>query len=864
MEGAAILTLVLILSGCDGGGGGQKSQQGIAGVSGQVCIDGDTMNIDASYTISLSGAQGTSVQTEPFLLKDAYVASIGGQIRAVERFDISQPEEDLMQLLVWGMGASVLHGTSEETLGTVPLAHRGAVTSLAQLRIGSSPMLVYGSESGLGLIGIDASAKLVDDANSFRPVPARSGPITGVLSVAARADGSLIAFTTADGLLLTTSASALTGNERCADVLSASNVLKVSDADATITYLPVEVKLGKDHAYILAKATGAIPSIAPTYEEAYTPFFQGALIDKSPSIVRAVALSDHQVYEVGFATADESFNPKLYDSFIPTDIDFNGDALFVAGLAYRKTAVQAFLAEKCGSQDQLSCLLASAKDKALATFEQNGVHPFSAGFFTYRDTADFSVASHFESIPVSVFMHIDRAPPYFFRIAVDGGTGYIRGPNFLLPFTRSDTASGKENWVLGQEMDANQGLVPGLPNDLVVFNAGVATTITALREGMTGHSAMMVTNKEGQFLPAMDTGSIYVRVEGGGTAPGGATSVAAIEMINPSGGMLYLENGTARTPITVSGAGGAFISRADYDGKSLAFAWSAPGAEGTEQPWRLAVQRGSDAASRKELVVYHAGANGIFSGFPAVGSGGLLPEEARGVTDLMLLPNKNRMVVLFGGRSGNTRYHQPALFDFTAPASGPYGTPALRGVMTTLSKPGVHEGKILRAATNSDGSVTIYFSAADGIYSWAMTPADGVNDVSGTAVRLFQASGLIDAAVDPSSSSKVAYLSGFNAIVRGLSASSAPVTLPLPKSSTTTKSKAEGARIAIVGNLVFVASPYDVLTAPFLVYDLTKPTQAPATCPACSFVDVNVFEADPRYLLASSISSGIEIYKIGN
>lgn len=858
--GAVILTLLFIVSACSGGGGGKPLQQGVAGVSGQVCIDGDEMSVDASYTISLSGAAAVPIQTESFLLKDYYTGSIGGQIRAVEKFNVSPPEEDLLQLITWGMGGSIRYGTPTSAMGTATLSHRGAVTSLARLRVGTSPMLVYGSESGVGLVAIGSDGQPVDQKASFRPVPARSGPISGVLSVAAKTDGSLIAFTTADGLLLTTSATALQNGERCAEVLSASDVLKVSDTDATITYLPVKVEVGKDHAYVLAKATGAVPSIAPSYEEAYTPYFQGALINKSPAIVRAVSLGDHTIYEVGFATADGSFKKELYDNFIPTGIDFDGDALFVVGLAYKQTLVQAFLAEKCGSAaSQLQCLLDAAKDSTLVTYEQNGLHPFAAGFFTYRDTGDFSVADHFEAVPVSVFAFMENAPPFIFQIAAEGGTGYIRGPNFLLPFARNDSASGKENWVLGEEMDAVQGLVPGLPNDVMMCDAGVATSVTALREGVVGYSALIGTDEEGQFIAA-DTGAIYVRVEGGGTASGGGMYVAAIEMGSADGGMLYLENGSTRTPIAITGAAGGVVSHADYDGATLAYAWTSVGSSNTEQPWRIAVQRGSDSSSKAELQFSHNGTGGIFDGFPQ-SSATLSPNEARGVTDVMLLAkNSGWMVVLFGGKSGGTRYYQPALFSFTPKNSGAYGKPVLRGVMTALSKPGTHEGRILKVTANNGGSFTVYFSAADGIYQWTVMPGGA----SGEAEQVFAVPGLIDASNDPSSTSKVASVAGFNVVVRGLSAGSQPITMALPKNSSTSKSKAEGARVAVMGNYVFVASPYGTTTAPFYIYDLSKPTQAPMTCSTCSFVDVNVFEADPRFVLASSISSGIEIYKLGN
>ena len=92
---------------------------------------------------------------------------------------------------------------------------------------------------------------------------------------------------------------------------------------------------------------------------------------------------------------------------------------------------------------------------------------------------------------------------------------------------------------------------------------------TAVRaQDGTGASAVELMDSEGTFS-VVDTGAIFVRVEGGG-----GNSVAAIEMASANGGNLYLENATDRKLIGDLYSSDAFVSQAAYNGNLLAFIWS--------------------------------------------------------------------------------------------------------------------------------------------------------------------------------------------------------------------------------------------------------------------------------------------------
>ena len=853
MRLVAILTPLLILAGCSGGSGGAGT---IAASIGTICNESDSR-----YTISVDGESARAIDSSLNPLLDSYVGSIGGQIRAVDSLAISDEGEALVRGMVWNLGGSVRYGLLDELLGTIPLKRPGAVTGISHLRVDGKTKVVYGTEWGLGLMSIQ-SDKLVDNPQYFRSVPARNGVISGVLSVDAMTDGGLVAFTTADGYLQTTTISALMSKEKCTDVAASATALKVGDQ----SYLPVKVRLGGGRAFILAKAPSALTTIAPTFKEAYWATFKGMVSDFAPATVRAAVLSDHRVLNAGFTAADGSMSS--FDGFIPTDISTDGEALFVAGVAFRSAGVQSYLAQKCSSASddsaKIECLLEGAKGTSLVTFLYKDVSPLGAGILIYRNLDDLSKATHFEMVPLTSFKVDADAPPFSFRIAEYGGKGYVRGPNFLLPVSRSDDGTSDENWTLGSEIDADSGFIPGLPNDLILFDDGAISASTAVKDDDgAGFSALDYVDSKGAFT-LLDAGGISVRVEGGGVSSSG-TLIAAIEMENAAGGTLYLENPTSRTAISDIEYDNAYVSRAAYDGTSLAFAWSSKGADDTpewKEKWRFAVQRGADSSTRSEEFSFfrRGDSKGIFDGFPEISASTSEPTEVRGIGDLNLPKGSNMLAVLFAGHDGNSWYLQPALISFASASSGRYGKPAISAVGATMGPiSGLMGGRILKVA--SSGSATVVtFAGPDGIYTWTAGDGAAAQKISG-----MQGGALISAAIDPVGKKNVAAVSGFKVDVRDLTKPSSTVSFAIPKASGYSGSAAVGARVAIIGNGVYVATPRGVASAPLLIYDLSKgASQTPSACAGCNYIDVSAFEADPRYLLANGAGSGVEIYKVGD
>ena len=72
-----------------------------------------------------------------------------------------------------------------------------------------------------------------------------------------------------------------------------------------------------------------------------------------------------------------------------------------------------------------------------------------------------------------------------------------------------------------------------------------------------------------------------------------------------------------------------------------------------------------------------------------------------------------------------------------------------------------------------------------------------------------------------------------------------------------------GARVAMSNNLLFLSVPYGLTSSRLLMFDILKgASQTPVQCQSCNALDVNIFEADPRFLLVSGAASGIEIYDL--
>ena len=157
-----------------------------------------------------------------------------------------------------------------------------------------------------------------------------------------------------------------------------------------------------------------------------------------------LTLNDHEVHEVKFDTLDDSFH--FYDSFVPTDISTDGVNLYVVGIAYKKSSMEGFIVANCEGSSQsakVECVREAAKSGSLTSYAEDGIFSFNAGFFVYRNATDLSKADHFVTLPIAAFKHVEEAPPFFYRMVVDGDVGYIRGPNFMVSMSRESTASGR-------------------------------------------------------------------------------------------------------------------------------------------------------------------------------------------------------------------------------------------------------------------------------------------------------------------------------------------------------------------------------------------------------------------------------------
>lgn len=842
------LTTGLILIACKGGGEGSiySGPQGIAGASGNVCVTGDS-----SYRIEVEGedARNLNIAVDP--LAQAYQGNIGGQIRAVSSINIALANQPVKDVLVWGSGASVKFGLPGEIIGTTPFKRPGAVTSISAYREGDAAKLVYGSERGIGLLHSTGNT-IEEEYSNYKMIPG------GVLSVAVAGAGGRIGFVSGDGLVQTTSASKISSGDSCAEILATQSVLRVGD----VTYMPRKIVLGGKFAFVLAELPGSRPlSMAPTFEEIYDPIFTAIIKGISNRIVRAVELNDHMVYEVVPETSDGSL--KHYDSFIPTDIAMDGEELYVVGVTYNRATVQEFLAANCSASDeagQVACLREKSRDDGFVRFQSDGKYAVNAGYFIYRSMNDLSKAAHFESVPLAAFAAAPSAPPFMYKIVFGGGNGFIRGPNFLVSMAVSSTVSGLEEWNFTRQVDVSDGLAAGVPNDIVPFAGGVAASFTAVRAADNSGASFLEAMEANGTLSQMDSGTIFARVEGGAES-----RVAVIETTGQGGGNLFIENAVVRTPIADLAASGAFVSQAAYDGDMLAFAWSKRGtalAPEGEQGWNITVQHGTNASTRGTQFVPRSSDPKIFAGFPAIASNDPAPGVKRGVADIALGEGQ-RLFVLFSGYAEGHWHHQLVVYNVVRPSSGPYEI-VTSGIMNAVSSEGsadAHDGKILKVE-KSDSVYTVKFSTAGGIYSWVVEPQASTAVAVGACTREIGLPGLLDATRDAYGSNKIALLYGDKIHIRDLSNLSVDVSqFGVPPGSTGSETTLAGARMSLAGNTLAIAAPYGA-QAPFLMYDLSSAALY-SYCTQCTFLDVKVFNSFRNYLLASSISSGVEIYSIG-
>ncbi|MBN1282743.1 MAG: hypothetical protein JXA24_03095 [Proteobacteria bacterium] len=810
--------------------------------TGTICMTGDY-----SYRVDLSGATAydRTVEVNPF--ESAYQGSIGGQIRGLASLAVEMPGSDTSEVLFWGSGASIKYGTLEKTLGQVLLKKPGAVNDIAPILHAGKRMLVYGTERGLGIAGPDAAGTGYLDYSTqgaWRSVP------DGVSSLDVSDDGAAIFFTSSEGFVQQIALAELIAGEECSGVIAA----EVVGEDGSSGLLPARTQAGSGHIFVLSKPASSVASSAPTFEQAYYPIFSAMIGDGIYGRVRAYPVSGGSPVEMGFAARNSSFDG--FDRFIPTDIAWDGQSLYVVGLAYDQQSVSDFLAQKCSTSanqsEQLKCMAQAAKDGTLATFDGGtGIFRFIGGFFVYRDMSDLSKADHFKQIQLTGLKHQEDAPPYLFAIAVQSERAFVRGPNFLASIARGE-GDGGEGWKVEMDADKSEGLVAGVPNRMAPYLGGAAASFTAMKgaDG-SGASAVEVMTGAGSFS-LLDTGAIYVRPDGAGQSTG---LIAAIEMQSDRGGWLYLENAASRHAID-PGMSDSYVSGAAYDGATVAFAASQTGT--ATQPeymrsWHIMVQSGSKASTRGSLPVARGGgSNGEFVGFPEVKTGEEKPSEKRGVAGIGI--GSGAVAVLYRGYSGGKWYHQLFLYGLTK-TGDVFNQPsylASSALITTVASSSAHGGRVLRVA-KSGSDFEVIFTTPKNIYKWVSS--------SGTPESLYSSDKLVDAALDAKDPARIAIVSGFNVHVKSLSAMAAQgASVQIQPKPGTTMTYPYGAKVALSGSALALTTPYGA-DATFSVFQAGSGSIAPlASTKLSRFLDVRIFGSFPNHLLASSQSSGIEIY----
>ncbi len=848
------MTTIIIMSACKGGGGAGTYTTALTGSSGSLCL------IDEyNYRVELEGGSPVTYGIEPDPLAQAYEGNIGGQIRGIAQMNIAPAGEEPQVVLLWGRGASVVYGTHEAEAGQIILTKPGAVVDIAPIRHEGKQMLVYGTERGVGLIGPTEGGGLADMApqGAWRSVPA------GVLSLTASEDGSRILFTSRDGFLQQLSAQELTSGASCSGIMTS----KVTDEATQAEMMPVKVGLGSSHAFVLTKLSSAVTTTAPTFDQAYNPIFTAMAYDSILAKVSAIKLDSGIGVQVGYAADNGSFD--RYDRFIPTDIASDGQSLYVVGLAYAQTSVEEFIATQCTSEedaeDPVGCLKDAAKAGDLADYTGGtSIDRFVAGFFVYRDMEDLTRADHFEVINISLYKNDEDAPPFIYSIAASGDQVYVRGANFMVAKTRSGSTS--ESWTFTAVADpTNVGLTTGLPNRIIPYAGGAVSSFTAVRQADgSGASELEFMDMIELTFDVLDTGAIFVRVDGAGETSDTTGFVAAIEMASYRGGKLYIENAVTRKPIDVS-YGNSYVSSAAYDGAKLAFAWSSTTSPEANQSWRIAVQSGSDSSTRGEVTISRSGSGaGEFDGFPTLTSGTKDPNLLRGIEG-MGLSEDGRLAVLFSGYASGEWSHQVALYELVK-SGGQYEPPKLVGISTRVASEGTstsHPGRVL--AVRKDGTkYEVIFSTADSIRSWKVTPSSS-SPPAGTMSKMFNVTKFVDAGMDAQGGSRIAIVSGSTIIIKDADNPTAEgLAVAVQRREDATLDKLVGARVGLSGPLLAITTPYGAAYT-FSLYQVgSSQISFVAGTTLSRFFDVKAYRFFPTYLLASSQASGIEIYDLSN
>jgi hypothetical protein len=248
------------------------------------------------------------------------------------------------------------------------------------------------------------------------------------------------------------------------------------------------------------------------------------------------------------------------------------------------------------------------------------------------------------------------------------------------------------------------------------------------------------------------------------------------------------------------------------------------------------------------------GTNGEFNNFPEVSVSDASPSLKRSIGDIAIADSGDAIAVMYRGYDSGKWYHQVGLYGLSKSGSK-YNAPTFLGITGTTSTSAsgtAHRGKIL-SVRKSGSSYEVVYTTPKVVYKWT--------GPSGSKSSIFENSKLVDAAVDAQNGTRIAIVYGFTVGVKKLSdpAGSGWSASITPKEDTSL-TRLNQASVAISGSMVAVATPYGAEDT-FVVFQLGSSELTPvASTSLATFIDLKIFDSFPEYLLASSPSSGIEIY----
>lgn len=799
------------------------------------------------WTCSGGGGGKTQDVTEGEQFLKNYQGNIGGQIRAVTSAFVSLPDTEPVPMILWGLGSSIQYGTAGAILGPLLLKNKGAVTDMVSYGTPSKPKIFYGSERGIGIVNLNDDGKIAETA--FVSVPEGVNSVTTVKE----GSGGVFYYTTGDGSLMTTDEAGVTSKGAATKIISSADLKEEETA-----YLPVKAAVMGTKAFVLAK-NSVSGGLTPTFAQAFDPILINLITGRPSAIVRMVDTGTKAVSNVSFIPEAGRFTG--FDTFIPTDVTTDGTNFYVAGLAYEKAAADSFVITKCDKpslDEKLVCMRAAAKSGDLIKFKTSGGYDaFTAGFFIYRDVAKVSDKATFFARATFAYQNIEDAPSLIFHMAVSYEVATLRASNFLAIMTRSaDHITGDEDWVTSPAFDARNGLLGGVPANLVtVISSGstfsAATFVGVKNEDGSGTSMLEIGNTDGTFLIG-DTGAIKTRMD-----DAKAPYIVAIDLATQRGGALYLENDTGRKKIEPGMSKvGLYVAHAAYKGENLAFAWSAPG-----DAWRIEWQKGEDDATRGQLSFSRTGDAKHFKDFPSVSSSDVKAlEDARDIADLEI--SEGKLFALLYGYAGGKHYYQAIVYGGGYTESKFH--PAVQGMTNTPSYKGdeIDRRARFQKITKSDAGVyTVTFSCAAGLFSFEINPSSGAapSTINSLTTPL---KNVMDLDFDETGET-FAFIQSKTIRIRSLSDPATDISATALPSAETASDRLSNASIVLTSKKLYIAAPVGA-SEPFWVIDISDPKtpKVDSSCSSCNFNGLAMFDDFPDRLLASSDTCGVEIYNV--